>query len=646
MPSRQTLPYGTWPSPVSAAVVVTEQVGLGWVRAAFGRIWWIERRPHENGRTVLCRADEQGVVDWTPSQHHVRTLVHEYGGLAYAVAGDRAWYVNLDDQRVYRWDTTGPPTPITPDSGGDIRYADLDVDRSGTALTAVRERHEGDTVHNDVVLLAADGSREPTLLVDGEDFYAAPRRSPDGSRLAWLQWSHPRMPWDSAELWSAHVDDDRLRAPRRVAGGRDTAALAPAWSDDGALHWVDDRTGWWNLYRERGEDAVRLVDDDVDIGSPAWLLGSQPYAFLDNGAIACVVARGGLEVLEVWSPESRLLETAGLAATSFAPRIDSDGDTVAFIASSGRQPLGVYRWRVGEDVTALVRGNASDAMDPDLISVPEHLAFVGADGSTIYALFYPPTSATTQAPPRDRPPLLVDVHGGPTSQAKVELRSSVQYWTSRGYAVVEPNYSGSSGYGRAYRERLRHRWGYADVDDVVTVVRSLIDDGRVDGRRVLIRGHSAGGYTVLRTLAATEMFAAGTSHSGVTDPHLLAAATHKFEASYLDYLLGDPQTWSERAPVDQVGCFHSPILILQGLEDPIVPPSQAEHLIREFARHGISYAYAPFPEEGHELRQPANAARALRIEHAFYSQVLGLRPAEDLEDVHIVRFEPERIPRG
>jgi dipeptidyl aminopeptidase/acylaminoacyl peptidase len=627
----QQQPYGSWASPISAGLVAEAVDRLGWPALDGGRVYWHEQRPRQQGRGVVCSAGPDGVVvEHTPGDHNVRTLVHEYGGLAYVVREGTVWYCNFDDQRVWCRSPDGTTTPVTrePSTPRSERYADLHIAPDATWLAAVRERHLDGVVHNEIVAVPADGDGDPTVLVSGNDFYAAPRISPDGTTLAWLSWDHPAMPWDHTVLSTAALDDGRVGATRVVVGDAG-AVFQPAWSPGGLLHFVADTDGWWNLYRMTADGAAeQLTREEAELGLPLWFLGEATYAFLDGDRIACLVNRDAALRLHVLDTTSGRLDRTPLTGLLCdAPLAAADGE-IAVVGGTETSLPQVRRWRPGDDGDRVVAGAADVGVPPGHLSRPQHVSITDEEARPVHAVLWPPTNPDVVAPDRP-PPLLVDVHGGPTGQVMRDLRLERQFWTSRGFAVVAPNYGGSTGYGRAYRERLKGAWGVVDVADSVRVARWLVDNGHADGDRVAIRGGSAGGYTTLVALTEHDDFTAGVSRFGVSDLRLLAAETHKFESRYVDGLVGgDPRAWSERAPITHVHAITAPLLLLQGEEDQIVPPSQAERLVEGLEATGTPYAYVTFPGEQHGFRRGASIRRALEVELAFYAHVWGFEPAD------------------
>jgi dipeptidyl aminopeptidase/acylaminoacyl peptidase len=625
MPAR---PYGTWPAPLDAATVAGAGRKPGVVRISGGRLRWSESRPSEGGRVVVV---EPGPTDVTPAGTNARTRVHEYGGGAWWPHGDTVYYSDFADGRLYRLDAGGTPAPITPEPGRPhaLRYADGCVTPDGETIVCVRERHDGGAVENELVALPADGSAEPRVIASGHDFYAAPRVSPDGSRLAWLTWDHPQMPWDGTELWVASLEG---ADPALVAGGPDESVVDPQWSPDGRLHFLSDRTGWWNLYRE-GEALTTL--ENGEIGGPAWVFGQTYYAFLDDGRIACAVTRAAVDAIELLDPEDGSLEPLGLDWTRCGSLTAGDG-LLAFVAASPTELPTVVTFDPATGREERIRRSLDLELDPATLSTPQAIQFPTRDGAVAHAFYYPPASADSEGPADERPPLRVICHGGPTAHTEPVLDLETQYFTQRGIGVVDVNYRGSTGYGRAYRRLLNGRWGEIDWQDCVDAARFLAEQGEADPDRTWVEGGSAGGYVVLCALTfEPASFAAGVSLFGVSDAESLALDTHKFESRYLDSMIGPyparADLYRERSPIHFFDRLERPLLLLQGLDDEVVPPAQAESMVEVLERKGIPYAYIAFEGEGHGFRKEANIRRTIEATLGFAGQVFGFEPADDLE---------------
>ncbi|MFC4945604.1 prolyl oligopeptidase family serine peptidase [Pseudonocardia sp. GCM10023141] len=643
-----TTPYGSWPTPITSALLLSAAVRLGELHADGADVVWSEGRPSEGGRTQLVRRTPDGATaDLLPDGMNARSAVHEYGGAAWWVRDGVTWFVNWDDQRLYRLEPGGAPQALTPVPATPRadRFADGDVAPDGATIVCVRERHDGDGVHNEIVRLAADvasgrPSAAPEVLVTGPDFVAAPRLNHDGSILAWLRWNHPDMPWDATELVVRHLESGEETV---VAGGPWESVSEPRWQPDGSLWFLSDRSEWWNLYRWLPDaDISPVVRIDAEIGVPAWQFGSARYAVAVDGSVVFARRKDGRDALAVRSTDGTIRELDVPFTAIAAVRPAAEGGALV-VAGGPRTEPGVYRVALSGAVEAL-RAPRDLGIDPGYLAVAEHVTFPSVDGAgaarSAHALFYPPTNPEHDGPDGVLPPLIVVLHGGPTAAATPSLVMEVQYWTSRGFAVVDVNYGGSTGYGRAFREELKGAWGVIDVADCMAAARWLAAKGRVDGHRMAIRGGSAGGYTTLAALARADTpFAAGASHFGIADLEALAADTHKFESRYTDRLIGpypqDRDVYVERSPIHHVEEFTRPLIVLQGSEDVVVPPNQSEKIVDALRERGVPVAYLLFEGEQHGFRKAENIRRALDAELSFYGQVLGftLPAAEGIEPV-------------
>lgn len=643
------LPYGSWPSPIRIDDLVGEVVRLSdpWVDG--DDVYWIEGRPREGGRGVLVRRASDGTtVDLIGAPFDVRSRVHEYGGGAYVVAAGIVLFSNAPDGRLYRLDPgldADGPQAVTPE--GPYRYADLRFDAHRRRFTAIREDHgrrgEPEAAIVDVPL---DGDREPRVLHRGPDFLAAPRLSPDGERLAWLEWDHPDMPWDATRLRVSPILEDGTLGPSDLAaGGPDESIAQPEWGPDGALHFVSDRSGWWNVYRlADGPRLESLTPIEAEFADPAWILDRSSYGFLSDGSIVAVGRVRGRDRLfhrdrevlgEIASPYTEV-GTLRVGPRSIVANVGSPAEPAAIVAFD---PVTLS--------TAGVLRRATDlALDPAYVSLPESITFPTAGGRVAHALFYPPVNPDAVAPDAERPPLVVRSHGGPTSNAQNAFEPWFQYLTSRGIAVVDVDYGGSSGYGREFRRSLRSEWGVVDLDDCVGAARYLAERGDVDPDRVAVEGSSAGGYTALASLAFRDAFSAGISHYGVADLEALARDTHKFEAHYLEGLVGPypamADRYRERSPIHHLDGIDHPLLVFQGLDDKVVPPAQAEALVDGLRANGIPHAYRTFAGEGHGFRGEAAQRHVLEARLAFLGVVFGFTPADDLPPLEVVGLEAWR----
>ncbi len=655
MTSVARLQYGSWPTPVTSELVV--RAGRVPDSAAFDGdgVWWSESRPDEGGRIALLRRRPDGTItEVLAPPWNARTGVHEYGGGAWWVRDGTLWFADWASQRLHRVgpDAGDEPVAVTPEPEHPrgLRYADGDVSPDGTTMLCVREAHtSGREAVNTIVRLPVDGGGEPEVVVEGVDFVACPRWRPGGGGFCWLEWDHSDMPWDSTRLV---VDDGTGHTV--VAGGvgqQREAICQAAWAPDGSLWFSGDRTGFWSLYRWTPDNGVEpMVELGADIGFPHWVFGGSCFAFLADGSVAFVVVENGLDRLGLRHTDGRI-ERLDVPYTSISG-LRARGSTLLFVGASPTREahvatLEIDAAKAGEPV-AIVPPRDLGGGD-EWWSTPEPIDFP-TDGTVAHALLYRPRNPGHDGPPGAHPPLLVMIHGGPTSAARATLRLALQYWTTRGFAVVDVNYRGSTGYGRAYRELLRGQWGIADVADCAAVARHLVDRGEVDSDRLCIRGGSAGGFTTLAALAFQDVFSAGASHFGVADLGALARETHKFESRYLDGLVGPwPEArdvYEARSPIFHVDRIDRPLVVFQGLDDEVVPPNQAAMIVDALRSRGVPVAYVTFEGEGHGFRQAASIRAALDGELSFYAQVLGfdLPPAEGITPIPIERGSGSQPP--
>lgn len=632
--AKTRAPYGSWRSPISTEMLISKAVRLGGVQVEGDTIYWTEERPFENGRTaVVRRAPDGKTMDVTPKGMNARTMVHEYGGVSYLAVGEAVFFTEFSDQRLYRSEEGKTPRPITKD--GPYRFAELTYDRGRGRLLAVREDHTVDVparVVNTLVSIPLDGASEVgEVIVAGGDFYSSPRLSSDGRHLAWITWNHPNMPWDDTQLWVGTLDrGGHVMEAVLVAGGPGESVLEPDWSPEGDLHFVSDRSGYWNLYRWDGRETTALLPRDADFGNPAWRLGGSLYAFAWGGLVAAYHDGSVMKLVHVRDGRERAFD---LPYTSF-DFIQSGEAGVVLVAAGADRPQAVIR--LGEDGAYEVLKLATNlTVEPTVLSLPEAITFPTGKDEVAYGYFYPPKNPEFEGMADERPPLLVFTHGGPTSAVAGLWDLAIQWWTSRGFAVVDVNYRGSTGHGRAFRNALRGRWGILDVEDTAAAAHYLVDQGRVDGRRLAIRGGSAGGYTTLAALTFGDAFATGASYFGVSDIGALARETHKFESHYMDLMVGpwpkDEAKFNARSPLFHREEMARPIILFQGLDDKIVPPNQAETMVRALRERGVPVAYIAFAGEGHGFRKDATIKRATEAEYAFYCRIFGIPTAEPIE---------------
>jgi len=634
---KDVRPYGSWTSPVSSARLTEGAVALSDLRVFDGRPYWLETRPSEGGRLVVMTLGADGVRQLTAEGFNVRTRVHEYGGAPYVVTPEGLWFSNYKDQRLHLQPDGAAPTPLTPEG---YRYADA-VPAPGGGLIAVREDHtDPNAVRNTVVRLSGRAGDAGEILFGESDFVAYPRLAPDG-RLAWIAWNHPAMPWDATRLYVAELTAGGLENVRRIAGGDTVSVLQPRWAADGTLMWISDESGFWNLYDDRGGRPRAILPREAEFAGPLWSLGRSSYALVGNTLAATAKDAQG-EAL--WLIDRKTGDAQALplpfSALVFVQALDTT--RFAAIAHSETGPSAVIVVDVAAKTHEVVRRASTVELAAADIARPEPIAFSTAGGRTAYGLFYAPRNAAFEAPPSERPPLIVQAHGGPTSAASGAFALAIQYWTSRGFAVVDVDYGGSTGYGRAYRERLKGQWGVVDVEDVIAAARHLADTHRVDPKRMVIHGSSAGGFTVLAALAQSDVFAAGGDFYGVADLGVLAQEAHKFESRYMDGLVGPwPEAkaiYDARSPMNHLGDFTAPLLILQGADDPIVPANQA-HMIRDaLTARGVPVACLEFEGESHGWRKAETIIRAKEAELYFYGRVLGFEPADAITPIAIANL--------
>jgi dipeptidyl aminopeptidase/acylaminoacyl peptidase len=667
-------PYGSWKSPITSDLIVSGTIGLGQITIDGDDIYWVEGRPSEAGRSVIVRRTPDGKIsDVTPQPFNVRTRVHEYGSGSFVVASGTVYFSHFADQRIYRQTLDSQPEPLTPVAN--CRYADAIIDKQRNHLICVREDHtgEGEAVTN-IVSINLDNGEDIQILTQGEDFYASPRLSPDGSQLCWISWNHPNMPWDGTELWVAEINaDGDLGEKQLVAGGLEESIFQPEWSPDGMLYFVSDKSNWWNIYRTplnpplvmgeagiensslvMGEAGIKnpplvmgaveiepLCEMAVEFGLPQWVFGMSTYAIVSESKIICTYNQQGqwyLASLDLATNQLTNIETPYADISS----VKASGDIAVFLAGSPIKSAAIVQFNLATGQLEVLRRSSNLTIDTGYLSVPQSIAFPTENGLTAFGFFYPPQNQDFAAPEVEKPPLVVKSHGGPTAATTSSMNLRIQYWTSRGFAVFDINYGGSTGYGREYRKRLQDSWGIVDVDDCANGAKYLADRGLVDGDRMAIAGGSAGGYTTLCALTFRDVFKAGASYYGVSDLEALATDTHKFEARYLDGLIGPyPESkdlYLARSPIHFTERLSCPVIFFQGLEDKVVPPNQAEMMVEALKAKGLPVAYVAYEGEQHGFRRAENIKRTLDGEFYFYSRVFKFELAEPVEAVEIANL--------
>jgi dipeptidyl aminopeptidase/acylaminoacyl peptidase len=647
-------PYGEWKSPITTDLIVRETVGLDEIAVDVETIYWRELRPQEGGRYVIVRCNAKGDTrDITPQGFDARTRVHEYGGGSYLVRQGTVYFSNFRDQRLYRQVEGGPPEPIA--EAAAVRYADGVFDARRGRILCVREDHRDSSreAANTIVAISAAGDAlaKAQVLASGSDFYSSPRLRPDERLLAFLSWSHPLMPWDGTELRVARIaENGSLADSELVAGSPHESVVQPLWSPHGELHFISDRSGWWNLYRYRHGSVEAICPKEAEFAGPHWIFGLSSYGFESAQSLLATYSEGGRSRLARIDLRALALEEIATPYTTIVS-IKVGAGFVVLLGATSDSMLEIGKLDLATGRCETLRRASELEIAPGFLSEAEPISFPTEGGLSAYAYYYRPKNEDFEAPAAERPPLLVKSHGGPTSAAKSFLNPSIQYWTSRGFAVLDVDYGGSTGYGRDYRERLKGNWGVVDVADCANGARHLISRGEVDGERIAIDGGSAGGYTTLCALTSTNVFRAGASYFGVSDLRFFVNDTHKFESRYLESLVGPyperKDLYEERSPIEHVDRLLCPVIFLQGSEDKIVPPNQSELMVEALRRKGIPVAYVLFEGEQHGFRKAESIKRSLEAEFWFYSRIFGFEPAEDIEPVEIFNLrDADRVVKA
>ena len=652
-----TAPYGSWASPLSAEALAAGGIYFGDLRSADGELYWTENVPAAAGAIALFGLKKGVAAPVTPAGANVRTRVHEYGGAPFVVAGDTIYYSQFSDQRLYALKAGGSAMPVTPPN---YRYADCiaqpgagGIGSGGAgsdggavaALICVREDHTDPAhVRNTLVRLNLPVAGAGEALFEGTDFVSYPRLSPDGRRLAFISWNHPNMPWDGTELHVAELTPQGLKAPKLVAGGAAESVLEPQWDRDGTLYFISDRSGFWNLYAQRDDGVHAVWPRAAEFADPLWTFGQSNYVLLGDGRAVLRFGERGIDRLAIVDLEAGTARVLDLPYVEFSHLTPIDAGHIAAIAEASTSPLSIVSIDLATATATTLRSAGRSPLPPEAVSVATAIDFPSARGRTAHAFYYPPANPRYRGTPGTLPPLLALVHGGPTGLSSPALRLSVQFWTSRGFAVVDVNYGGSAGYGRAYRQELNGNWGVVDAEDVIAAVRFLVAGKRADPKRTAISGGSAGGYTVLVALSSSDVFRAGADFFGVSDMTALARDTHKFESRYLDSLIGPlPQAqavYDSRSPLNHLDGFKAPVIVLQGADDPIVPPNQSERIVEALRARHVPVAYVLYPGESHGFRKPQTIIHSLQAELSFFGQVFGFKPADQLPPLTIEGLAP------
>ena len=637
--NRKVSPYGSWKSPITTEMVALSAIRLDQIEIAEGNIYWSEMRPSEAGRYVIVKHSLDGETsDVNSAPFNARTRVHEYGGGAYKVHKDTIYFTHFNDQRIYKMKSGEKPYPITPNA--ELRYADFSFDNHRNRIICIREDHRepGKEALNTIVSMSFEG-RDPKVVASGNDFYSVPRISPDGTQLAWITWNHPHMPWDKTELWIGKVgDDNSIEKPRRVAGELEESVVQPLWSPDGVLYFISDRRGWWNIYCWDNEEVWPICSLDAEFATPPWVFAQSNYAFSSEHQLICSYTQKGQWYISQCDPKIGKLNEIPITYTQVSA-LQASEDYIVFIGGSPYEMPSIVKIDLETHSTEVLRRSSEISIDSRYLSEPKSIEFLTENNLTAYAIYYKPNNREYSAPTNTLPPLLVFVHGGPTGATTTTLSMAIQFWTSRGFAVVDVNYGGSSGYGRKYQQRLHGQWGIMDMDDCINAAKYLVQRGEVDKNQLAIRGGSAGGYTTINAVTFRDVFKAGASYYGISDLEVFIQDTHKFESRYLETLIGPyPQRrdlYRNRSAINFLDKLHTPLILFQGLDDKIVPPNQAEVIVKALRKRGIPVAYLAFAGEQHGFRQATNIKRSFEAELYFYSKIFSFTPVEMIEPIEI-----------
>jgi dipeptidyl aminopeptidase/acylaminoacyl peptidase len=634
-------PYGSWKSPISGKSLVQSSLRLGQIQIDDGSVYWTEGRPAEKGRTALMVWSGGDIREIASSQSDVRTRTHEYGGGAFLCADDRCFYINNSDQQIYEVMEKGEAKQVTHQSK--YRFADMVLDQHRGLLFAVGEDHSDPQNIENYLISISLATGELEIIAEGHDFYSNPQLSPDGNQLLFLTWDHPNMPWDGTQLILAELNEEgSIDKMQDIAGGKYESIFQPLWDPNGSIYFVSDRNGWWNIYHYSEAHITCVLEKEAEFGLPQWVFGMSNYTVLNSGDLVATysdMTGSHLIRIDVDSGSSEEIKTS----FSTIDQVRGSKNNIAFIGHTDSQPGEVVAMNLAAKTSQTLQRAAETDIRATYISSAQHISFETAPDELTHAWYYPPKNPDYAAPAGNLPPLIVLSHGGPTGNSSGAFSLAIQYWTTRGFAILDVNYSGSTGYGRKYRERLKGKWGIRDVQDCAAAANYLADEGLADRERFIIKGGSAGGYTTLAALTFMDVFKAGASYYGVGDLTLLAQDTHKFESRYLDSMVGpypeDKQLYIDRSPLNFADQLDCPVIFMQGLDDPVVPPNQAESMVAALKRNGIPVAYLPFEGESHGFRQSTTVIKAIESEYYFYTQIFGIEPAESVEAIEIFNLD-------
>jgi len=640
MVNKIKAPYGSWKSLITTDLITSEEITLEYIELDGDDIYWLERRPKEGGRSVIARHTPDGRTDFiTPLEYNVRTQVHEYGGGAFTVHQGTVYFVNYEDQCIYRQPRREKPHLLTPESKR--RYADLHVDPKRGLLYCVVEDHSpiGREAENYLAAIDLNTGEIALVLERGNDFYASIALSPDLDQIAWLTWNHPNMPWDGCELWLAELKEDgRTSNQQQIAGDSQESIFQPQWSPAGNLFFISDRTGWWNLYQWKPDNIKLVIDMQAEFARPQWIFRRSTYAFASENTAYCAYTQNGFWYLGLVDIEGGKLTSVEVDWTDMED-LRANQDHLVLWGGSPKKFPGIHQYDLSKNRWKILQTASKMEIDPGYLSQPEPIEFPTANGLSSFGLLYPPTNKDFDGLENEKPPLLVFTHGGPTSAANSYLFLRLQFWTSRGFAVLDVNYGGSTGFGREYRTRLNGQWGVVDLQDCENGARYLVDQGIVDGERLIIRGGSAGGYTTMCAVTFGSTFKVGGCLFGLGELEIFVHDTHKFESHYMHTLVGPyPQArdlYITRSPIHHPHLISCPVIFFQGLDDKIVPPNQSEMMFEAARSKELPTAYIAFEGEGHGFRKAESIKRTLDAEQYFYSRVLGFDIADEVEPIEI-----------